>query len=102
MSPGDSAPPPSSDQLASYLQCCSTDISLQVVSSTQRGATHTGRIQMVHFPLLTCGGRGGLCVGAGVMGGWGGVCTGVQAGRRWNKDDGGTIGVQLHAEEQGR
>lgn len=45
---------------------------------------------MVHFPLLTWGGRSG-----------GRACTGVQASHHWNKDDGGTIGVQVQAESRG-
>lgn len=81
---------PPSDQLASYLHCCTTDIGLQVVYSAQRGVTHQQNLNGSFSP-----------VNMGREGPGGRVCAGVQSRHCWNKDDGGTIGVQVHAESWG-
>lgn len=81
---------PPSDQLASYLHCCTTGIGLQVVYSAQRGVTHQQNLNGSFSPVNT-----------GREGPGGRVCAGVQSRHCWNKDDGGTIGVQVHAESWG-
>lgn len=50
MSPVDLFFPPS-DQLASYLHCCTTGIGLQVVYSAQRGVTHQQNLNGSFSPL---------------------------------------------------
>lgn len=73
-----------------YLHCCPTNTCLQVGCGPQHGVTHTSRISMVHFLLL---------IGEGGLGGR--VCAVACVRCSRNKDDDGSIGVQVHTGSRG-
>lgn len=61
-------PAPDSDQLASYLHCCSTGIGLQVVYNAQRGVTHQQNLNGSFSPVnMRREGPGGQCLCRGAV-----------------------------------